>query len=558
MKTLRKSNVGKTVIVLCIMTSVLTSSQAQKKIDEVISAGFTTPGFSGDGGVSRLALMNNPYGIAVDALGNVYVADYGNHVIRKHTALNGKIATVAGTGVAGSTGDGGLATAAKLFHPTGVALDAAKNVYIADADNNKIRKIAVASGKIFTIAGSTLVGDAGDGGQAIAAKLNKPSAVALDASNNIYIADEGNHRIKKVNASTGIITTLVGTGTAGYTGDGSLATAAQLNAPTALVLDASGNIYISDNGNNVVRKVTVSTGLITTLAGTGVAGFSGDDGLATLAMLDNPRSIVLDASANLYIADANNNRIRMVDGNGIITTVVGTGAPAANPHQGNGGNPKAAVIGPSRGIAVFSNDLYLSEFNNHAVRVVNNVVLPVKLLGFKANAFRDHIQVQWKTTQEVNSDFFKLMRSVDGYHFVPIGVIPAHGNSNQVIDYQYVDEGVFDKQVYYYQLLEQDKDGKSQESAVVIAKNEHVIHPHLSHQLQDGKSLLFFHSLTGGEYTVQMIDNLGNRVFQKEFDGLIGENIMEVNHENLSDGLYFIHFNGPDYTHTILKVLMNY
>lgn len=558
MKTLRKSSVSKTVIVLCVMTSVLTSSQAQKKIDEVISAGFTTPGFSGDGGVSRLALMNNPYGIAVDALGNVYVADYGNHVIRKHTALNGKITTVAGTGVAGSTGDGGLATAAKLFHPTGVALDAAKNLYIADADNNKIRKIAAASGKIFTIAGSTLVGDAGDGGQAIAAKLNKPSAVALDASNNIYIVDEGNHRIKKVNASTGIITTVVGTGTAGYTGDAGLATAAQLNAPTALALDGFGNIYISDNGNNVVRKVTVATGVITTFAGTGVAGFSGDDGLATLAMLDNPRCIVLDASANLYIADANNNRIRMVDANGIITTVVGTGAPAANPHQGNGGNPKAAVIGPSRGIAVFSNDLYLSEFNNHAVRVVNNVVLPVKLLGFKANAFHNHILVQWKTTQEVNSDFFRLMRSVDGHHFVPIGVIPAHGNSNQVIEYQFVDEGVLDKQVYYYQLLEQDIDGKSQESTVVIAKNEHVIHPPLSHQLQDGKSLLFFHSIAGGEYSVQMIDNLGNRVFQKEYDGLIGENIMEVNHENLSDGLYFIHFNGPDYTHTILKLLKNY
>ena len=557
MKTLKKSRVGKTVIVLCIITSVLTNSQAQKKIDEVISAGFITPGFSGDGGVSRLALMNNPYGIAVDALGNVYVADYGNHVIRKHTALNGKIATVAGTGVAGSTGDGGLATAAKLFHPTGLALDAAKNLYIADADNNKIRKIAVASGKIFTIAGSSLIGDAGDGGQAIAAKLNKPSAVALDASNNIYIADEGNHRIKKVNASTGIITTVVGIGTAGYTGDGGLATAAQLNAPTALVLDASGNIYISDNGNNVVRKVTVATGVITTLAGTGVAGFAGDGGLATMALLDNPRSIVLDAASNLYIADANNNRIRMVDGKGLISTVVGTGAPAANPHQGNGGNPKAAVIGPSRGIAVFSNDLYLSEFNNHAVRVVNNVILPVALIGLKANAFHGHIQVQWKTTQEVNSEFFRLMRSIDGHHFEPIGVIPAHGNSNQVIDYQYVDEGVLDKQVYYYQLLEQDKDGQSQESAIVIARNEHANHPHLSHQLQDGKSLLFFHSLAGGEYSVQMIDNLGNRVFQKEYDGLIGENIMEVNHENLSDGLYFIHFNGPDYTHTILKVLIN-
>lgn len=557
MKTLKKSRIGKTVTVLCIMTSVLTSSQAQKKIDEVISAGFITPGFSGDGGVSRLALMNNPYGIAIDALGNVYVADYGNHVIRKHTALNGKIATVAGTGVAGSTGDGGLATAAKLFHPTGLALDAAKNLYIADADNNKIRKIAVASGKIFTIAGSSLIGDAGDGGQAIAAKLNKPSAVALDASNNIYIADEGNHRIKKVNASTGIITTVVGIGSAGYTGDGGLATAAQLNAPTALALDGSGNIYISDNGNNVVRKVTVATGVITTFAGTGIAGFSGDGGLATLAMLDNPRSIVLDASANLYIADANNNRIRMVDGSGIISTVVGTGAPAANPHQGNGGNPKAAVIGPSRGIAMFSNDLYLSEFNNHAVRVLNNVVLPVELIGFKATAFHNHILVQWKTTQEVNSDFFRLMRSVDGHHFVPIGVISAHGNSNQVMDYQYVDEGVLDKQVYYYQLLEQDKDGQSQESTIVIAKNEHVIRPHLSHQLQDGKSVLFFHSLAGGEYSVQMIDNLGNRVFQKEYDGLIGENIMEVNHENLSDGLYFIHFNGPDYTHTILKVLIN-
>jgi hypothetical protein len=556
-KTLKQSKVGKTLFVLCIMTSVLTSAQAQKKIDEVISAGFVTPGFSGDGGVSKLALMNNPYGIAIDAQGNVYVADYGNHVVRKHTALNGKIATVAGTGVAGATGDGGLATAAKLFHPTGVALDAAKNLYIADADNNKVRKVAVASGKIFTIAGSTLVGDAGDGGQAIAAKLNKPSAVALDASNNIYIADEGNHRIKKVNATTGIITTVVGVGTAGYAGDGGLATVAQINAPTALVLDASGNIYFSDNGNNVVRKVTVATGVIATIAGTGVAGFSGDDGLATLATLDNPRSIVLDANSNVYIADANNNRIRMVNGAGVISTVVGTGAPAANPHQGNGGNPKAAVIGPSRGIAVFANDLYLSEFNNHAVRVVNNVILPVELIGFKATVFHDKIQLQWKTTHEVNSDFFRLMRSVDGHHFVPIGVVSAHGNSNQTLTYEYDDDDALDKQIYYYKLFEQDKDGQSQESSIVMASNENVNNHHLRHQIQNGKSLLYFHSLVGGKYSVQMIDNMGNHVFKNEFEGLIGENMMEVNHEKLSNGIYFIHFNGPDYNHTILKVLMN-
>jgi trimeric autotransporter adhesin len=283
-----------------------------RKVDPsgVIStfAGNGTAGYSGDGGAATAAELSYPRGVAVDGSGNVYIADQNNNRVRK-VAPSGFISTFAGNGTAGYSGDGGAATAAKLYYPTGVAVDGSGNVYIADYFNHRIRKVDP-SGVISTIAGNSNVGYSGDGGAATAAKLYYPLGVAVDGSGNVYIADEDNHRIRKVNP-LGIISTIAGNGTVGYSGDGGAATAAELDDPTGVAVDGSGNVYIADQANSVIRKVDLS-GVISTFAGNGTFGYSGDGGVAIAAQLNHPAGVAVDGSGNVYIADYYNNRIRKV------------------------------------------------------------------------------------------------------------------------------------------------------------------------------------------------------------------------------------------------------
>jgi trimeric autotransporter adhesin len=218
---------------------------------------------------------------------------------------------VAGTGSYGYSGDGGLATSADFSSPDDIAIDASGNIYIADAANNRIRLVTKSTGIISTVAGTGSSGYSGDGGIATSAALNYPRGVTIDASGNIYIADTYNHRIRMVTKSTGIISTVAGNGSYGYSGDGWIATSALLYNPRGVAMDASGNIYIAETDNYRIRMVTKSTGIISTVAGTGSYGYSGDGGIATSALLHNPRGVAIDESGNIYIADAGNNRIRM-------------------------------------------------------------------------------------------------------------------------------------------------------------------------------------------------------------------------------------------------------
>ena len=286
-------------------------------------AGTGTQGYSGDGGLATSAKLNLPFGVAVDAAGNIYIADTYSHAIRLVTSSTGIITTVAGTGFSGYSGDGGPATLAKLDYPFGVAIDAAGNIYIADTYSRAIRVITKSTGIITTVAGTGIQGYSGDGGPATSAKLDYPYGVAIDTAGNIYIAERFRHVIRLVTKSTGIITTVAGTGgSSGYSGDGGPATSAKLYEPIGVAIDAAGNIYIVDSGNNVIRMVTSSTGIITTVAGTGTQGYSGDGGLATSAKLSYPRGVAIDPAGNIYIADTNNNFIRLVtESTGIITTL---------------------------------------------------------------------------------------------------------------------------------------------------------------------------------------------------------------------------------------------
>jgi uncharacterized protein (TIGR03437 family) len=266
-------------------------------------AGTEIAGFSGDGGPATSAQLSSPAGVAVDFMGNLFIADAVTGV--RKVSANGMITTVAGGGVSVALGDGGPATAAGINSPFGVAVDFMGNFFIADTGNNRIRKVS-ASGIITTVAGTGSRGDSGDGGPAIAAQLDGPLGVAVDFMGNVFVADTANNRIRKVSAS-GIITTVAGTGKFGFSGDGSMATAALL-APFGVAVDFFGNLYVTDTGNLRIRKV--SDGIITTIAGTGRQGFSGDGGPAIGGDLTDPVGISLDAQGNVFFSERNLNRIR--------------------------------------------------------------------------------------------------------------------------------------------------------------------------------------------------------------------------------------------------------
>jgi trimeric autotransporter adhesin len=337
-------------------------------------AGDGTYGFVTDNVPATTTSLFHPISVAVDTLGNIYIADYSNDRIRKVTRSTGVISTVAGNGIYDFGGDEGQATSASLRRPKGVTVDASGNIYITDSDNNRIRLVTRSTGVITTVAGIGSVGFSGDNGLAKSAELHNPAGVTVDASGNFYIADESNHRIRLVTKSTGVITTVAGNGTRGYSGDGIQATSASLYDPSGVALDASGNIYIADSYNNRIRLVTKSTGLISTVAGTGGGSYSGDLGPATSANIYTPVAVALDASGNIYMADCYNSRIRMVTkSTGIITTLAGNGRIG---YSGDNGQATSAALYRPQGVAVdASGRVYIADQSDR-IRMVEANELP--------------------------------------------------------------------------------------------------------------------------------------------------------------------------------------
>lgn len=275
-------------------------------------AGTGISGFSGDGGSASLAEFKNINGIALDSQGDIFIADTGNSRIREVDGATGIVKTVAGNGVAAFSGDGGPATSASLRSACGVALDSLGNIYIADTYNSRVRRVDRITGIITTVAGKDTTGSSGDGGLAVMGELYFPFGVVVDTHQNIFIADTYNNLIRRVDAAAGIITTVAGNGVRGFGGDGGPAASAEFYNPCGIIVDTDGSLFIADSTNNRVRKVDGSTGIISTIAGNGTAFYSGDGGPATLAGLDSPSSVGKDGNGTLYIADANNNRARKV------------------------------------------------------------------------------------------------------------------------------------------------------------------------------------------------------------------------------------------------------
>ena len=343
--------------------------------------------FSGDGGLASAAGLNFPSGIAFDASGNLYIADTGNNRVRKVDG-NGIITTVAGNGLAGFSGDGSEATSAELSSPSAVAVDAAGNLYINDGvagsyyfpnyGNHRVRKVD-ASGIITTIVGNGVAGFSGDGEAAINALLNYPSGLAFDGDGNLFIADRGNNRIRMVGADEKIVT-VVGNGWNGVIGDGNSAILAMLDSPSGLAIDAAENLFISDTQNNRIRKVDAD-GIITTFAGIGddpALSGTGDGEPASGAQIYSPEGIAVDAGGNLYIADGT---IRKVDAAGIITTVAGNGAMGPG-YSGDGGPATSAQLSDPHGVAVDAvGNMYISDTGNNSIRKVNTNGIITTVVG---------------------------------------------------------------------------------------------------------------------------------------------------------------------------------
>jgi uncharacterized protein (TIGR03437 family) len=327
-------------------------------------AGNGTAAFSGDGGQATAASLNHPRTLAIDSSGNLYISDVDNLRIRRVTPA-GIISTVAGNGLPGSSGDGGLAVNASLSSMLGLALDNAGNLYIADSGNRRVRKVTSA-GIISTIAGTGVQGFSGDGGPATSALLNTPASV-LFSGGNLYISDSSNQRIRRV-SSDGTITTIAGNGVTGFSGDGGPATGAALAFPLGMAMDSLGNLYFADGNNNRVRRISPA-GVITTVAGNGVGHFAGDQGAAISASLDVPEDVALDGAGNLFIADAGNNRVRKVDNSGIISTLAGVGD---NGFSGDGGPASQAMLDFPWGLTTdATGSVYIADRVNNRVRVVS-------------------------------------------------------------------------------------------------------------------------------------------------------------------------------------------
>src|SRR5439155_1570189 len=338
--------------------------------EEVVVAG-TGGGtsFGGDGGPATAAQLGFPLGVAVDAAGNLAIADQSNDRIRLVNATTGVITTVAGKESSGFSGDGGPATAAELYLPAGVTFGAAGDLFIADQQNNRIRRVDATAGIITTVAGNGSGGFGGDGGPATAAQLNYPYSVGVDAAGNVLIPDTTNERLRRIDARTGIITTIAGNGTPSFSGDGGPATTAQIGFVPGVAVDPAGNLFITDHNAQRIRRVDAATGIITTVAGNGTAGFGGDDGPATAAQLTDPSGIALDASGNLFIADRL--RVRRVEAStGVITTIAGNGNCC---FSGDGGPATAAGLDYCLNVAVdIAGNVFTAEpCNNHRVRRVD-------------------------------------------------------------------------------------------------------------------------------------------------------------------------------------------
>jgi DNA-binding beta-propeller fold protein YncE len=337
--------------------------------DYVITTAVGTgeKGFAGDGSPATAAVLNGPFDVAFDRAGNLYFSDTFNHRIRRVDAQTGTITTVAGNGDAAYFGDGGAATKASLNEPYGIAIDRAGNIFIADRLNRRVRRVDAADSIITTLAGIGEGAYSGDGGPAARAGLAEPNGLALDAEErHLYIADVADHRVRIVDLASGVIATFAGTGKAEHGGDGEPASEARVFGARAVKLGPGGTVYILERQGSSLRAVDAATGIISTVAGTTGRGYSGDGGAALAAVFDAPKEMAIDPDGNILIVDTENHATRLIDrATGIVTTIAGgrkgAGGDGGPANEAGLDRPHGAVVGPDSAI-------YIGDTNNHRIR----------------------------------------------------------------------------------------------------------------------------------------------------------------------------------------------
>jgi sugar lactone lactonase YvrE len=334
----------------------------------VTLAGNGVPGFSGDGGPAVEAQVNNPYGLTTGPDGALYICEIGNHRIRRVDLSTKRISTVAGSGKKGYSGDGGPALSADLNEPYEVRFDRAGNMYFAEMQNHVVRRVDAKTRVISTVAGTGVAGFAGDGGPAEKALLRQPHSIAFDPQERLLICDIGNLRIRRVDLKTGVIETWAGTGEKKPTPDGAPISGTPLNGPRAITADRDGNLYLALREGNTILKIDTKAGKIYHIAGTGETGYTGDGGPAKSAKLSGPKGVSWSPDGSLYIADTESHTIRRIDlASGIITTVVGTG------QKGNGpdGDARQCQLSRPHGIFVSADGhVYISDSESHRIRTL--------------------------------------------------------------------------------------------------------------------------------------------------------------------------------------------
>ena len=426
---------------LCWAQDHSQESEVYYTIDTV--AGTGKRGFNGDGGPAVQAQLSRPHGLAVDSDGNLYIADVSNHRIRR-VDPSGTITTIAGTGTRGYSGDNGPAVRAQLQFPSGVAVDRAGNLYIADTNNRRIRQVDP-SGIITTFAGTGEEGPSGDGGPAVQAAIGTTERVTVDHTGNLYFSVGSQFSIRRVDPS-GTITTYArdAGGFGSDVGDGGPAVEASLKAPVGVAVDGEGNLYIADMGNDRIRRVDPS-GIITTFAGIGEDGGGlGDGGPAVEASLVEPQGVAVGGEGNLYIADTGNDRIRRVDSSGTITTIAGTGARG---YSGDKGPAVQAQLWDPRDVAVdAAGNIYIADTLNHCVRVLKRVVSmppPTDLTATAVSSFR--IDLAWQDNSADETGFRVQRRREGSANWVEIAIAPANAT-------RFSDEGLLPTTLFHYRL----------------------------------------------------------------------------------------------------------
>ena len=348
-------------------TAATTPISVLLQINRIAGSPVGVAGPAVDNGPALLSLLNQPEGVAVDGGGNLYIADTTNNQIERIDAATGNMTTVAANGMLGSSGT------LLLSEPASVLVDPHGNLYIADTGNHLVRFVRMDTGIITTVAGNPGLGpgNTGAGGPATLATLNRPIALALDRDGNLYVVDVGDNRVRKISAGTGMISTVAGNGVAGYSGDNVAAATSELNHPSGIAVDLAGNLYISDAGNNLIREVSHTSGIITTIAGLvgASAGYNGDNIAATQATLDSPAGIAVDFFGRVYFADRDNNRIRRIGKDGMISTLAGNGAPGL---VGDGKLATVAQLHSPVGLTLdHEGNLYVADSGNNEVRVIS-------------------------------------------------------------------------------------------------------------------------------------------------------------------------------------------